>query len=229
MRHDGFTFELRPTESGQVGFFGDQLENWQWLRGSLAAAAAGVGAGPRDPAPDGSPLNILNLFAYTGATTLVAARAGATVSHVDSSRPAVGWARRNAALSGLEPAPIRWIVDDAVGFAAREVRRVRRYDGIILDPPTYGHGRDGRRWELGEGLRQLLDTALALTQRRPTFVLLTAHSEGLEPADLHAALEAAMVPVIGAHRARRIEAAPMVLRARSGREARAGVVARWRR
>ena len=121
------SFELRATETGQVGLFPEQAANRAWVRDAVGGL-------------DG-PVEVLNLFAYTGAMTVAAAAAGAAVAHVDGSRPTVAWARRNAELSGLADGPVRWIVDDAEGFAAREQRRGRQYDAVILDPPSYGHGR----------------------------------------------------------------------------------------
>ncbi len=112
---------------------------------------------------------------------------GARVAHVDGARPAVAWARRNAELSGLADRPIRWIVDDALGFTRREARRGRRYDGIVLDPPSYGHGPGGDRWELRSALPDLIE-AIAAVATDDAFVLLTAHSTGLEPDDLGEAL-----------------------------------------
>jgi 23S rRNA (cytosine1962-C5)-methyltransferase len=207
MRHDGLTFELRPAPSGQVGFFGEQIEPWRWIREAGAAT-------------------VLNLFAYTGGATLAAAAAGGQVTHVDGSRPAVAWARRNAELSGLAAAPIRWIVDDAVAFTEREARRGRRYQGLVLDPPSYGHGPRGERWTLGARRPELLGTCLAVLDR-PAFILLTAHAEGLAAEDLAAALGDALARagrrvVPGA-----IDHGPLILRARSGAQAPAGVLARW--
>jgi len=169
---DGITLELRPTDAGQVGVFPEHASFWPWLREALA---------------DRSEAAVLHLFASTGATTLALARAGARVTHVDGSRPAVAWARHNAELSELANRPIRWIVDDAVAFTKREARRGRRYDGIVLDPPSYGHGPGGQRWELGTALPELLDAAASVASD-DAFVLLTAHATGLEPDDLGDAL-----------------------------------------
>jgi len=179
---DGLTLELRPTEAGQVGLFPEHLSFWPWLRVALAGR------------PETS---VLNLFASTGATTLALAQAGARVTHVDASRPAVAWARRNAEMSGLADRPIRWIVDDALAFVARENRRERRYDGIVLDPPTFGHGPRGTRWELADALPDLLDGCAAIATD-DAFVLLTAHATGLDPDDLGDALVDAFDPPPGA-------------------------------
>jgi 23S rRNA (cytosine1962-C5)-methyltransferase len=170
---EGLTLELRPTEAGQVGWFPEHAALWPWLRGAIA---------------DRPGAEVLHLFGYTGATSLVLARAGARVTHVDGSRPTVAWARRNAELSRLADAPIRWIVDDAETFLRREARRGRRYEGILLDPPSYGHGPAGRRWELESGIDDLLEASLAVAEGR-AFILLTAHTPGWDGARLSQALE----------------------------------------
>jgi 23S rRNA (cytosine1962-C5)-methyltransferase len=165
---DGLTLEMRATPSGGVGVFPEQLANAEWLGSEIRDRVAG-GAAP----------TVLNLFAHTGLLTLVAARAGAAVTHVDGSRPALVWARRNAELSGLTGAPVRWIVDEAVAFTRREARRGRRYDALVLDPPSYGHGGRGA-FELESGLAELLDACSAVASP-DALVLLSAHSTGIEP------------------------------------------------
>jgi 23S rRNA (cytosine1962-C5)-methyltransferase len=169
--------ELRPTPTGQVGLFPEHREMWPWLL---------------DRATPGSVPDVLNLFAYTGATSLVLARAGARVAHVDASRPAVTWARRNAQLSGLAGASVRWLVDGAEAFVAREVRRGRRYAGVILDPPSYGHGAGGKGWRLEDGLTELLDGCAQLIDREQGWALLTAHTPGWDDERLASALTDAM-------------------------------------
>lgn len=175
---DGLTLELRPTGTGQVGFFPEQVGYWPWLRTSLAGREAP---------------SVLHLFAHTGATTLALAKKGAQVTHVDGSKPAVAWARRNADLSGLSGAPVRWIVDDALEFARRESRRGRLYDGFVIDPPSFGHGPKGTRWELADALPDLLE-ACAGVAADDAFVLLTAHTTGLAADDLGDALVDAFDP-----------------------------------
>jgi 23S rRNA (cytosine1962-C5)-methyltransferase len=200
-------FELRPTPTGQVGLFPEQAPNRAWIRDAIAGIAAETA--------------VLNLFAYTGAVTLSAAAAGASVTHVDGSRPAVGWARHNAELSGLADRPIRWIVDDAEAFVAREDRRARRYDAVVLDPPSYGHGAGGRTWRLEERLPGLLAGCAALTAHRPSFVVLTAHTPGFGPDRLADELAAAF-----RRRAVDVDAGTLGLRARSGAHLRLGAYAR---
>jgi 23S rRNA (cytosine1962-C5)-methyltransferase len=162
---EGLEFEARPTETGQVGLFPEHAATLPWLRDRIDEARE---------RPD-----VLNLFAYTGLTTVALARAGAAVVHVDAARPAVEWARRNAARNGLEDRPIRWLVDDARAFVAREVRRGRRYLGAVLDPPTYGHGTSGKAWRLARDLEPLLDDVRRLLAA-DAFILLTAHSADLD-------------------------------------------------
>jgi 23S rRNA (cytosine1962-C5)-methyltransferase len=165
--------------------------------------------------------SVLNLFAYTGAVTLSAAAAGASVTHVDASRPSVAWARRNAELSGLTDRPIRWIVDDVEGFVTREIRRERRFDAVVVDPPSYGHGAGGRSWKLEERLAGLLASCVSVTDGDPAFIVLTAHTPGVGPDRLADELAAAF-----GRRVADVEAGELGLRARSGVHLRLGAFAR---
>lgn len=168
---DDLTLELKATDAGQVGLFPEHTAMLPWLRERVVATVGG--------ARDARTPSVLHLFAYTGLATLAVAAAGSNVTHVDASRPTVAWARRNAERSGLDDRPIRWIVDDAVGYAEREVRRGHRYAGIVLDPPSYGHGPGTRAWRLGEDLPGLLETADRLLEQ-DGFLLLTAHTPGFD-------------------------------------------------
>jgi 23S rRNA (cytosine1962-C5)-methyltransferase len=197
MELDGLRLELRATPSGQVGLFPEHIGELSWL-------ATAVRAGP-DPG-----LPVLNLFAHTGLVTLALARVGGRVAHVDASRPAVAWARRNATSSGLGHAPVRWLVEDAERFVARELRRGARYAGVVLDPPSWGHARGARTWRLAQRLEALVEAVAALTDRRG-FCLLTAHTTGLEPTLLADLLAAAFQRPPGG-----VELAPLRLSARSG-------------
>jgi 23S rRNA (cytosine1962-C5)-methyltransferase len=203
--------ELRPTASGQVGLYPEHLSSLTWLRHQVWAAGTG-----------GSQPTILNLFAYTGVTTLALAAAGASVVHVDAARSAVEWARRNAVVSELEARPVRWIVDDAMGFVAREIRRGRRYDGIVLDPPAWGHAESGRAWRLEADLEELLASCAQLISAGRGFCLLTAHSTGLMPDQLGAV----MAEKLGASEAQ-VEVGPMELLADSGARLLLGGYARF--
>jgi 23S rRNA (cytosine1962-C5)-methyltransferase len=199
---DGLTLELRPTDSGGLGLYPEHAANLAWVAARIGERAptnkGGASADHREAAgahppgaqpPAAEPPQVLNLFAHTGLLTLAAARAGARVTHVDGARAAVGWARRNASLSSLDDRPVRWLVDDAGAFVAREARRGRRYDGIVLDPPSFG--RAGRRqWRLLEELPALLDGCRAVAAP-DAFVLLTAHTAGLGGDELAGALASA--------------------------------------
>jgi 23S rRNA (cytosine1962-C5)-methyltransferase len=211
---EGLHMELRPTPAGQVGLFPEHAEPAAWAAGRIAGAAARLGRPP----------NIVNLFAYTGLVTLALARAGARVVHVDASRPAVAWARRNAVRAGLGDAPVRWIVEDARAFVAREGRRGRRYDGVVLDPPTYGHApRGGSAWRIETDLGPLLAGCAALTGPAPALLLLTAHTTGLDVGELRAAIHTSY----GRTLERRAEAIALGLRRPDGRQLPAGIALRW--
>jgi 23S rRNA (cytosine1962-C5)-methyltransferase len=175
---DGLTMELRPTASGGLGLYPEHAANLGWLAAQVETRASGAADAPRP--------SVLNLFAHTGLATLALARAGATVAHVDGARSAVAWARRNAELSGLAEKPVRWLVDDASTFVAREARRGRRYDGIVLDPPAFGRA-GGREWRLEDDLPALMAACHAIAAPN-AFVLLTTHSESLDGGGLDAML-----------------------------------------
>ena len=174
IRHRSVSLEVRLTPAGQVGLFPEQAGNWDWLKRRVESS-------PR-------PLKVLNLFAYTGGSTLAAAAAGAEVVHVDGARNIVEWARRNARVSGLEGAPIRWICEDCLTFVRREIKRGNEYDAVIMDPPSYGHGPDGQRWKIEQHLGPLLDACGEITRNHRRFMLVTCHSPAFGPAELHALL-----------------------------------------
>ncbi len=166
LRIAGLSLECRPASGGQVGLFPEHSTLWPGLTQASRTARDRLGRPPE----------VLSLFAYTGGASLSCALGGANVTHVDASRPALAWGRRNAELSGLANGPVRWLPDDARTFVRRERRRGRRYDGIVLDPPTYGHGTGA--WRIDEDLPALLDDLAALVGPSPHFVLLTAHTPG---------------------------------------------------
>lgn len=165
---DEFRFLIKPTGFGHVGLFPEHSCHWGWVRERIAASPT-------------KPCRVLNLFAYTGAISMVCAAAGAEVCHVDAVHDINDWAKGNAEASGLKAAPIRWITDDVTKFVAREIRRGRQYDGIILDPPSYGKGPKGEKWILEEHLLPLMGMLGQITAREPSFVLFTCHTLGFSP------------------------------------------------
>ena len=160
-------FHIRPTGFKHTGLFPEQAVNWD-LMGELIRGAA-------------RPVSVLNLFAYTGGATLACAAAGAKVCHVDAARGMVQWARDNAALSGLDGRPVRWIVDDCRKFVEREIRRGVRYDGIVMDPPSYGRGPGGEVWKLEDSIYDLVQTCAGALSDKPLFFLLNSYTTGLSP------------------------------------------------
>lgn len=223
----GLTLELRPTASGGLGLYPEHAANLAWLAAQVAAlpppASAPPASAPADAAaradPGAEAPHALNLFAHTGLATLALARAGAAVTHVDAARSAVAWARRNALLSGLADRPVRWIVDDAAAFVARESRRGRRYEGIVLDPPAFG--RAGRReWRLEADLPNLLAACRSIATPE-AFVLLTAHSESADGRSLGEMLRTAFQATPAD-----IEVAPLRIQASTGASLELGWAAR---
>lgn len=160
-------FGLKLTPFGHVGLFPEQVENWKWLDACVRRMGEQLGR----------PAKALNLFAYTGGSTLVLAAAGAEVVHVDASSPSVQWARRNAEASGLSARPVRWIVEDAAKFVTRELRRGNTYDLIVLDPPSFGRGPKGQRWEIEAHLPGLLSECNDLILPRQGGLLISAHCD----------------------------------------------------
>lgn len=167
----GLIFKISPTDFGHLGIFPEQRNFWQWIQTTIAQAKQ----------TRREPINVLNLFAYSGGSTLAAAKAGAHVCHLDASKGMVAWARENAALNGLENAPIRWIVDDVNKFLQRELRRDKRYDAIILDPPTFGRGSQGELFKIEEHLPIILRNCRALLTDQPLFILFSCHTPGFTP------------------------------------------------
>ena len=211
---DALRFRLSGTDFGHLGIFPEQRESWRWI-GERVQAARGAAAQ--------EPVRVLNLFAYSGGSTLAAARAGAEVCHLDASAGMVEWARANAALNALEQAPIRWIVDDAHKFLARELRRGRRYEGIILDPPSFGRGAKGEVYKIERDLPQTLDLCRQLFSAAPRFLLLSAHTPGITPVALENLLAERFKDVPG-----RLASGEMVLAGAAGvRPLPSGCMARW--
>ena len=168
IRYGSLTFHVKPMNFKHTGLFPEQAANWDFAMERIRNA--------------GRPINVLNLFAYTGGATVACAAAGAKVCHVDAAKGMVSWARENAKLSGLEQAPVRWIVDDCAKFVEREIRRGRRYDALIMDPPSYGRGPSGEIWKLEENLYPFLELVVQVLSDQPLFVLINSYTTGMAPA-----------------------------------------------
>lgn len=160
-------FIIRPTGFKHTGLFPEQAVNWDYMADKIQRAKR--------------PVKVLNLFAYTGGATLACANAGASVSHVDASKGMVQWARENAALSGLDDKPVRWLVDDCEKFVKREIRRGNFYDAVVMDPPSYGRGPGGEIWKLEDQIYALVKTCAAVLSDNPLFFVLNSYTTGLSP------------------------------------------------
>jgi 23S rRNA (cytosine1962-C5)-methyltransferase len=168
---NGVRMKLSTTDFGHLGVFPETRAMWDWIRSALAADNDGSRPAPR----------FLNLFAYSGGATLAAAQGGAESCHVDASKGMVQWARENARLNQLEAHPIRWIVDDVNKFLAREIRRGRRYDAVLLDPPSFGRGKGGELYKIEHALMETLELVKKVLSPNPRFVILTSHTPGFTP------------------------------------------------
>ena len=206
----GIRFWAMTTPGRHLGVFPEVAAHWDWYAGLIEKA--------------GRPINVLNLFGYTGLASLMAAQAGASVTHVDASKKSVTWARDNQNRSGLEQRPIRWIVDDAVKYIEREARRGVKYDGIILDPPKFGRGPKGEVWEVYESLPGLLATCRELLSENPLFVAATMYAVRASAVHLHQTLDEMLRPFNG-----KIDAGELVTRESGpgGRLLSQAVYARW--
>ena len=177
------TFHLKPFSFKHTGLFPEQAINWDWCSKIIKGA--------------NRPVKVLNLFAYTGGATVSAAKAGASVTHVDASKGMVTWAKENAASSGLADAPIRYLVDDCVKFVEREIRRGNTYDGIIMDPPSYGRGPKGELWKMEESVYPFIQSAAKLLHKDSLFFLINSYTTGLQPAVLSYMLNTAIAKKFG--------------------------------
>ena len=179
------TFQLKPFSFKHTGLFPVQAANWDWFSNLIQNA--------------NRPIKVLNLFAYTGGATLAAAAAGASVTHVDASKGMVAWAKENAKSSGLEDAPIRWIVDDCVKFVEREIRRGNHYDAIIMDPPSYGRGPKGEIWKIEDAIHPLVSLCSQLLSDKPLFFLINSYTTGFAASVLTYLLGLEVVSKFGGH------------------------------
>lgn len=162
MSYEGIKFYAKLTKFKHLGVFPEQIVNWEFIKDCIGKSE--------------KQLNVLNLFGYTGIASLVAANAGAKVTHLDGSKPSIAWARENQALSKLSEKPIRWILDDAIEFTAREGRRNNIYDAIIMDPPVYGHGPNGEVWDFNKSFPILLENCKKILSSEPAFVIVNAYA-----------------------------------------------------
>jgi 23S rRNA (cytosine1962-C5)-methyltransferase len=233
--HGGLTLVVKLAPFKHTGVFPEQAANWEWL---TSAAASG------STARDGSPLRVLNLFAYTGGATVTLAKAGHHVTHVDASKPAITWARENAAANGLAEDAVRWIQDDAGTFVRREVKRGKRYDAVLLDPPAFGRTPEGRVWKLRDDLPALL-ASIARLLEDPVFVLINDYSRDTDHDRLASLIESTIQlqsqsqshpnpdphphPRTPRHTAGRVESGTLRLPLPDGRALDTGAFVRWQR
>lgn len=183
VRYKELTFNVKPMNFKHTGVFPEQAANWDFIDDQIRRA--------------GRPVSVLNLFAYTGGATLAAAAAGASVCHVDAAKGMVAWARENAAASGLSGAPIRWIIDDCAKFVEREIKRGRRYDAVIMDPPSYGRGPSGEIWKLEKDLFPFLKLVSGVLSDDPLFFIINSYTTGLAPSVLTCLLDSVVTPRFG--------------------------------
>ena len=187
IKYRDLTFNLKPFSFKHTGLFPEQAVNWDWCAEKIRTAIK----------EKGRPLKVLNLFAYTGGATISAAAAGASVTHVDASKGMVTWAKENAVSSGLSDAPIRWLVDDCVKFVEREIRRGNTYDGIIMDPPSYGRGPKGEIWKIEDSIYPFIQLTAKLLSKDSVFFLINSYTTGLQPAVLSYMMNTTIVPQFG--------------------------------
>ena len=185
VQYGELTFNVKPMNFKHTGLFPEQAVNWDFVMEKIRRA--------------GRPIQVLNLFAYTGGATVACAAAGASVCHVDAANGMVAWAKENARSSGLADAPIRWIVDDCAKFVEREIRRGRRYDAIIMDPPSYGRGPSGEVWKLEQNLYPFVKLCAGVLSDDPLFVILNSYTTGLAPSVLGYILNLLVSGTYGGH------------------------------
>ena len=183
-------FNLKPFSFKHTGLFPEQATNWDWFSKLIADE---IVSGRRKEGE----IKVLNLFAYTGGATLSGLAAGAMVTHVDASKGMVGWAKENAASSGLSDKPVRWLVDDCVKFVEREIRRGNKYDAIIMDPPSYGRGPKGEIWKIEDSIYPFVKLTMDILSDDPLFFLINSYTTGLQPAVLSYMMNSTIVKKYG--------------------------------
>lgn len=211
-------FHIKLTNFGHLGLFAEQLENWNWMRDAIRSRLART---------NNRNLHVLNLFGYTGGSTLACSQAGAHCVHLDAARGVVDWARKNAELSGLQERPIRWLVDDAMKFVKREERRGHTYQAIILDPPTFGRGPKGEVFKIENDLVPLLQACRSLLAPDALFVLYSCHTPGFTPITMRNQLDIVTGGRTGAIEAGEMTVAEEQADASRARQLPSGVYARW--
>ena len=185
IKYGDLSFMVKPMGFKHTGVFPEQAVNWAWYQEKIKAADR--------------PVKVLNLFGYTGGATLACLAAGASVTHVDASKGMVAWARENAQASSLADRPCRWIVDDCAKFVQREIRRGRRYDAVIMDPPSYGRGPNGEIWKLEDNVYDLITLTEQVLSDKPLFFAINSYTEGLSPAVMEYVLKTTLCPKVGGH------------------------------
>lgn len=208
--HQGLRFYVRPTGFKHTGLFPEQAANWVWMAETIRQS------GRRD-------VKVLNLFGYTGGATLACAQADAQVTHVDAAKGMVQWAKENRELSGLPETSCRWIVEDALRFVQREIRRGNHYDGILMDPPSYGRGPSGEVWKLENELYGLVDTCAQVLSERPLFYLINSYTTGFQASVLSNMLEKCVVSRFGGS----VDSQELCLPVRAGGVLPCGATGRW--
>jgi 23S rRNA (cytosine1962-C5)-methyltransferase len=211
--YNNIAFSIRLTNFGHLGLFPEQADNWNWMREVIRKRMAKT---------SNRNLHVLNLFAYTGGSTLACSQAGAHMIHLDAAKGVVDWARKNAKTCDLDERPIRWLVDDAVKFVEREVRRNHTYQGIIFDPPSFGRGPKGEVFKIEHDLMPLLEACKELLARDGLFLLYSCHTPGFTPLTLENQLAEAV-----AGRKGKLESGEMTVAERGGRKLPSGAYVRW--
>ncbi len=209
MQWQDVSFYAEPTPFKHVGVFPEQAVHWEWMKKKISGSKR--------------KLKILNLFGYTGIASVVCAKAGASVTHVDASKPSIGWAKENMLLSGLPPDSIRWILEDVVSFVKREVRRGSTYDGIIMDPPAFGHGAKGEVWKFHEQMPELFEACGAVLSPDPMFMIVNAYAVSVSALMLQNSLEDFV-----SHKGT-VTCGELALEQQNGRMLSTGIYARWER
>ena len=209
VEYRGLKFYVRPTGFKHTGLFPEQAVNWDWMSELIRNS--------------GRKARVLNLFGYTGGATVACARAGAHVTHVDAAKGMVLWAGENRALSGVDETSTRWIIEDAGKFVAREIRRGNTYDGILMDPPSYGRGPGGEVWKLENELYPLVESCAKLLSEKALFMLINSYTTGLQPAVLNNML----TMTVKKHRGGSVAADEIVLPVTAGGVLPCGASGRW--